>query len=132
MNRTEQSGNWPGYSIPSPNPKPRKDGSRPVRPNAPPVATGIALTDEERNAAALGFAGKSEWVRAGECFIPFGKHKGRTIHAVAQRSDGLGYLNWLHQQQQKRPAVNPSRFDKALAAYMQDQRVKDALLALGA
>ena len=60
--------------------------------------------------------------------MPFGKHAGRTLDAIATEDAGLKYLDWLRgerAQEDKNYDV-----DKALQAYLNDPSIKKELAAL--
>ena len=60
--------------------------------------------------------------------MPFGKHVGRTLDAIATEDTGLKYLDWLRgerAQQDKDYDV-----DKSLQAYLNDPSIKKELAAL--
>lgn len=103
------------------------------------VSTGITLTDAEKQAAAMGV--KSEWVRAGEVFMPVGDRKicdgkrvkGRQVHAVAGGREGLNFLVWLSQRME-REAMNQREVPRLLSvlrAYLGDERVQEAIGRMG-
>jgi hypothetical protein len=64
--------------------------------------------------------------------MPFGKHIGETLDAIAEADDGLEYLDWLRGQRQGRHEP----IDEALAAYLDDpaiaREVRDLLEDTGA
>ncbi len=57
--------------------------------------------------------------------VPFGKHKGKTIDAVASGDEGLKYLDWLYGD-----GVTHAAFAKALDVYLSDPGIKQELKKL--
>ena len=55
--------------------------------------------------------------------MPFGKHKGRTIDAIASNDDGLRYLDWLTGERQGQT----TQLDIALAVYLRDPSIQKEL-----
>lgn len=62
------------------------------------------------------------FAEAAKYVMPFGKHKGRTLDAIASDDDGLRYLDWLRGE---RGGVND--VDRALVAYLDDPTIKKEL-----
>lgn len=58
----------------------------------------------------------------GECVIPFGKHKGKTIDQIAKTDEGLRYLDWLAGQD-----IWNHQVRLALNEYLSDPLIKDEL-----
>ena len=54
--------------------------------------------------------------------MPFGKHKGRTLHDIALADKGLGYLKWL--QNERRQNTSRTDVDTALAAFLNDPKTQ--------
>ena len=59
---------------------------------------------------------------AQEFQLPFGKHKGRTLDAVASEDDGLKYIDWLVGQE-----FVYGKTKEALLAYLGDPSIKKEL-----
>lgn len=55
--------------------------------------------------------------------MPFGKHKGCCLDAIASDDDGLKYLDWLRGER----GSTRSDIDQALAAYLDDPSIKKDL-----
>ena len=89
-----------------------------------PVTRGqsVRVNYSEAERLAISTGQKSEWVRAGEFRFQFGKHAGKTIHAVAQHD--LSYLDWLLGEREK---GSDSRLTESLKTYMADPRIQMAL-----
>ena len=77
---------------------------------------------------------KKEHFAAAKIFvIPFGMHNGRTLDDIASTDNGLLFLDWLRGERdaKKRKAKiftsRKSPVDEALAAYLDDENIQEAL-----
>ena len=59
------------------------------------------------------------YLQAAGFVMPFGKHKGRTLDAIAAEDAGLKYLDWLRGERAETNS-NRSDLDAALEAYLGD------------
>ena len=62
--------------------------------------------------------------------MPFGKHRGKTLDAIASTDDGLQYLDWLRGERESKgqpPFVKASALNEALAAYLDDPAIRREL-----
>jgi hypothetical protein len=64
---------------------------------------------------------------ASEYVMPFGKHKGRTLDAIASDDDGLLYLDWLRGERDGSGA----EIDDALESYLDDPTIQEELERAG-
>ena len=69
-----------------------------------------------------------EFQTARNFVLPFGKHEGKRIGTVAERNDGLLYLDWLRsrrdeERQRTGTASKDANLDEALATYLDDGTV---------
>ena len=60
--------------------------------------------------------------------MPFGKHKGHTLDAIATEDTGLKYLDWLRGERAQQD--KDYDIDKALQAYLNDSSIKKELATL--
>ena len=58
--------------------------------------------------------------------MPFGKHRGRMLDAIATDDDGLKYLDWLRGERQG----CTTKVDIALAVYLDDASIQGELRKL--
>lgn len=57
--------------------------------------------------------------------LPFGKHKGKTLDAIAETDDGLKYLDWLVGQDWLKGDLR-----NCVEAYLADETIKTELKKL--
>ena len=64
---------------------------------------------------------------ASEYVMPFGKHKGRTLDAIASDDDGLQYLDWMRGARED--DGKNDQVDRALRSYLDDPAIQKELEA---
>lgn len=90
------------------------------------ASTGIAFTSAEETGRQLGQ--RSDFLRAADTVLKFGKYRGQTLHAIAQTESGLLYLEWLLQQQLGKSENPVTLLQRMLKAYLSDARVVPVLI----
>ena len=73
-----------------------------------------------------------DFTTAANTVIPFGKHCGKQIDVIAEDSEGLRYLDWLHGEMEGTPQQGSRKLiAEALSVYFSDQVIQQELDELG-